>query len=215
MEKNAEEYFEKVYAFVEENPQIKDLFYGSYAVDGPVKMNPKVLFIGINPGHGAKNKDYSFASQKHDEISYLHTYRYHLRDRTKGILKFLGLKNDEIKDLFKNFAVKTNLSYFRTDNDSKLKQLNNRLKEFEPRKKEIEFTKGLISAIKPKVVVLEGKSAWTRLMPSYSKEGTKWKEENYGYYFDEKNLTHFFGYNRRKNPSKSANLSEVSKALKN
>lgn len=189
-------------SLLDNNSNKKDLYYGFEVFDGKIIKHPKVLFIGINPGKGdinLKERDIFETGR----ISYLDVfdeeYRYHLAEKTINFFKLIGWSDKKIKKLLETQVVKTNFYHLATENLNDLKSVLNDInyrKEYN--NKSAEFSIQLINILKPKILILEGKSVFDNIVEQcYGKK--VWNLNNYGYLFDEKNNTHIIGYSRARN----------------
>jgi len=203
------------------NSEIKDLHYGFEVFDGKLIDNPRILFIGINPGRG--NGEYGKDTFETEQISYLDIFdenyrddypnKYHLAEKIINFFRLIGWDDTKIQKVLSKEAVKTNFYHLATENIADLNRvlsnINYSKKYF---RKSAEFSIQLINLLKPKVVILEGKSVFEFIVGQcYEKNG--WSDNNYGYYFDEKNNSHIIGFSRARNFT-NENRSHFVKKLK-
>lgn len=176
----------------------KELYYGFEVLDGKIIEQPKILFIGINPGKGDGEKGKNIFET--DRISYLdffdEDYRYHLAEKTINFFKLIGWNDEKIKNTFEKEVVKTNFYHLATENVSDLTTILNDINHKEEYfKKSAEFSIQLINLLKPKILILEGKSVFDNIVEQcYGKK--VWNSNKYGYLYDNKNNTHIIGYSR-------------------
>ena len=86
-------------AEIDNNETAKSLYNGFYVFDSKFIENPKIMFIGINPGDGNPNNNRSIDVEPKEDMSYL---EYWDEGNTTGNVKNLGrtcnlaIKNDGI-----------------------------------------------------------------------------------------------------------------------
>ena len=189
---------------LEKNSNCKDLYYGFEVIDGKLFEGPEILFIGINPGAGNGISGRNIFDT--NLISYLDVYdenyrvdyknRYHLAEKTIRFFKMAGWTDSKIKEIFSESVVKTNFYHLVTRNKTDLKKVLQDVNlSDEYFRKSAEFSIRLINILKPKVVILEGKTVFDFIVQEcYEKRG--WKDKDFGYFFDEPNQSHILGYNR-------------------
>lgn len=191
----------ELYKKLEINSNKKKLYYGFEVIDGKIIQQPKILFIGINPGKGDGVKEKNIFET--DRISYLdffdEDYRYHLAEKTINFFKLIGWDEEKIKSIFEKEVVKTNFYHLATKSLSDLNTILNDINyKKEYFKKSAEFSIQLINLLKPKVLILEGKSVFDNIVEQCYGEKV-WNSNNYGYLFDKQNNTHIIGYSRGRN----------------
>lgn len=196
----------------------KDHFYGFEVFDGPIIHNPKILFIGINPGKGNGEMRNVFST---NQLSYLDIYdenyrddypnTYHLAEKTVRFFKLMGWDDTKIQDTLRKRSIKTNFYHLATENLSDLKLVINDIdfgKEYF--NKSAAFSIQLINIVKPKIVILEGKSVFDYIVGEcYGKN--VWNSNQYGYFFDTQNNTHLLGYSRGRNFTNEHRLHFINK----
>ena len=199
-----EKYNAALSTILDEKSNHKDLYYGFEVIDGKLIENPEILFIGINPGRGNEERDRNvFAT---DNISYLDKYddayrvdypkRYHLAEKTIKFFELAGWNDAKIKEVFSVKVVKTNFYHLATLNRTDLEKVLqdvNRSKEYFS--KSAEFSIKLINILKPKVIILEGKTVFDFIVEECYEEKV-WNDKDFGYFFDQPNQSHILGYNR-------------------
>jgi|25_taG_2_1085351.scaffolds.fasta_scaffold00179_11 hypothetical protein len=199
-----EKYNAALSRMLDEKSNYKDLYYGFEVIDGKLIEHPEILFIGINPGRGnGKNGRNIFET---NQISYLDVYNedyredykngYHLAEKTLRFFHKAGWNDDRIKEVFSERVVKTNFFHLatlnRTDLEKVLQDVNRSNEYFN---KSAEFSIQLINILKPKVIILEGKTVFDFIVEEcYEKK--VWNDKDFGYFFDQSNRSHILGYNR-------------------
>lgn len=195
-------YLKSINEELQNDDEAKKLYFGFEVIDGQLKLNPEILFIGINPGSGSgiHHYDIKFSSER---ISYLdffeNEYPYPLAKDTISLLSQVGLTKEEIIAKLKNNCVKTNLYHIITSNENEIRfclnKTQGKFKEYY--KNCISTCMSLISILSPRIVVFEGKSAYDAiLIDCYGIEDSWDKELNFGYYFSESENIHLIGYSR-------------------
>lgn len=152
----------------------EEYYYGFEILDGKLKKNIDLLFLGINPGSGNDTKHYKIISET-NRISYLdyfdYEYNYPLANETIKIFKIIGLNDIEIQNLFAENSVKSNIFSIITKAERDIKKSFKSVlyyKEFE--KRSFEFIGNLINFTKPKFIICEGKKVYDILYSFYEKE---------------------------------------------
>lgn len=196
------DYLEELNKKLQVSDEAKNLYFGFEVIDGKLIDNPKILFIGINPGSGNKEKHYTIKFST-ERISYLDSfdeeYSYPLAKETSKLFKLAGLSEAEIIDLFENSVVKTNLYHIATKSEKEIKKCLNFSEESFGKyyNKSTFYCIGLIKLLAPKIVIFEGKLAYQEIIEGCFEIKGSWdKDEEAGYYFDEKLNIHFIGYSR-------------------
>lgn len=193
---------------------IKKLYYGFEVIDGKLKVNPQILFIGINPGYGDETRHYTvkFDSERISYLDYFdNEYNYPLARETVKIFRLMNLSDDEIQEFLKKKCVKTNLYHISTYSKSEL----NNIKRFKPDfyHNSISFCLSLFKLIKPKVVIFEGKSIYNEIVRDIYEIKNSWDNINkIGLHFSKEDNIHFLGYER--NRSNILNKEIIAKELK-
>jgi hypothetical protein len=217
--KQVKEYNIKLNDILNKNSTHKNLYFGFEVFDGKPINNPDILFIGINPGRG--NGQFSRDTFETKQISYLDIYNedyrndypntYHLAEKTIKFFKLVGWDETKIKSVFRKRVVKTNFFHLATENIADLKKIIIDIdysdKYF---KKSAEFSIQLINILKPKIVILEGKSVFNNIIKQcYEKD--VWNNDDFGYFFDKENNTHIIGYSRGRNFSNEKRFHFINK----
>ncbi len=214
------EYINSLNSQLKNNEEAKKLYYGFELIDGELKPSPEILFIGINPGKGIGKRDY-LVKPFSERISYLdyfdNEYRYHLAESVIEILKLTGMSLEEVKFKLEHNCVKTNLYHIVTDSEKEIKQCLNHLGKdsFKQYYRECaNFCSALIKLMSPKVVIFEGKSSYDVIVGDWLGQTKTWDKENeFGYFYAEKENIHYIGLKRNYSNIKS-NKTEVAKLLK-
>lgn len=193
---------------LQSNIKAKKIYYGFDIVDGKLFENPEILFIGINPGRGKEKRHYSVKLET-DYLSYLDVYdknyrgdypnTYHLAEKIIKFFRLMNWSNERIIDLLANKAVKTNFYHIATDNKYDInKTLNLVDKDLRHTyfKNSAHFTMSLIDILKPKLVILEGKTVFDAIIVECCGQRNLWNENKFGVYFDAKLNTQFIGFDR-------------------
>ncbi|MET3012861.1 hypothetical protein [Flavobacterium psychrophilum] len=180
----------------------KELYFGFEVIDGLLIENPKILFIGINPGAGNGKKEYKIKMNS-ERISYLDyfddEYNYPLAKETIEVFKIAGFSENEIIDLFTNSVVKTNLFHITTRLETDIKKCFDLCPELsynEYWKKSVEFTINLIKTINPNIVIFEGKSVYDNIVKECYEIKNSWNEYGVAHYYSDEDKCHFIGYKR-------------------
>ena len=202
--KEVEDYNSALKVKLDKDSNFKELYYGFEVIDGKLTNNPDILFIGINPGAGSGEHGKNIFETSH--ISYLDKYdenyqvdypnTYHLAEKTIRFFEKAGWSEDKIRKVFSERVVKTNFYHLATSN---ITDLNTVLRDLEFKdqyfKDSARFTIQLINILKPKVVILEGKTVFDFIIEQCYEKNV-WTDKDFGYHFDEPNQSHILGYNR-------------------
>jgi len=190
------------------NKSDKNLCDGFYSIDGELNPNADIIIIGFNPGKPGNNRKYEhFETIDLDKLpmSYLELnqgYRYHLAEKTTNVFKKAGIQN--IEKHYENNCIKTNLYHLISENGDSLKR-SLLLKEWEIyRDKMHNYIYDLIDVIQPKLVLIEGKITWEKLIiDTYETYNRSWNNRyHFGYFYHKE--TEFVGYNRNQNTDDAA-----------
>lgn len=202
--KEVTEYLETINIQLQKSEDSKNLYYGFEVIDGQLKMNPEILFIGINPGYGDKTRHYKIKIET-DEISYLDhfegNYPYPLAREIVRIFELMDINENKIVTKFKNDCVKTNLFHIMTYEEKDIKKCfkNSKLNHSDYWNKSVFYCLELIKLIKPRIVIFEGKSVYNEIIENIYEIENSWDEQlMYGYYFSEIDNIHFLGCQRNR-----------------
>ena len=151
----------KILDLCKKDNEIKNLYKGCQIYFSPIRINPEIMILGINPGAGFYKNNNQIAQQFEppDENG---------RSDYMEELKLLFRKIDK-PDLIENAFI-TNIYFFSTVGDNDLKQLIKIMpeeikKEIEDKAKE--WIKLFIKEINPKLIFCMGAFAWDKLKSFY------------------------------------------------
>jgi hypothetical protein len=135
-------------------------YKGIQVLFSPLIYKPKVMFIGINPGAGFNNENNKVVKRYSplENNEYYH-YDYRLAQQTQKLFELSGLGKEELKS-----TVKTNCFFFATKNQKELYKMLSHLKSKDVYSKSAKWTDDLVSLVKPKIIICEGKSAFERFL---------------------------------------------------
>jgi hypothetical protein len=184
------------------NPRVQPFYQGWRVFFGPVLARPKVLLIGINPGNGqAGIVDTEFWGNDLP-FEYLQ-YDYALARETREVFAAAGLAK-----VLATATMKTNYCFLSTTQANELEQLTDGLGRTADKQDDLgnivyhksnEWTKRLISLVKPQTIICEGKMAYEAvrpLLPAQSAEETWDPSQECGFaVFPDLDLT-LIGYSR-------------------
>lgn len=169
---------DKIINLCEKDNEIKQLYKGTQIFMSPIRKNPEIMFLGINPGGGHyKHTDNtpSYKFKPEIKIDYLEN-EYTLANEWKFVF------NHERINSFDSliYAFKTNCFYFAT-NDSKdlqkLIRISTKYIKNEIIEKSKEWTIKMIQLVSPKILICEGMSAFNFLKGFLGKELIMCEEE--------------------------------------
>jgi len=205
--KQVNEYLNSLNHELQKDEKAIELYYGFEVIDGVLIENPDILFIGINPGAGDKNRNFEIKMET-ERISYLDIfntevedkYRYPLATNTVKMLEGAGFSEVEIIKLLTERCVKTNLYHIATNNEGDIDNVfksNPTVKAIDYRNRSSKFCVDLIKIIKPKIVVFEGKSAYNQIIVECYGHSNTWNEQQgFGFLFDHQTKIEYIGYSR-------------------
>lgn len=161
MEKLVKDIYCETYEFWKKNKdRYKNSDKGFAVFYSPVKINPKLMIIGLNPGW---KKGDEFNEKKACEIPEKHdyvAYEGQMDDYDLAIIQRDFFKQMDLTEELQN-SVKLNLIFFRTSDTTELKSLNiyKELKAFSKDK-----VKLIIDTIRPRIILTEGIGVFDELI---------------------------------------------------
>jgi len=161
LENEVRELNNKIISLSNDNKEIKELYKGCQIYFSPVRKNPGIMVIGINPGAGY--------FRYNNQISQLFEPPLE-NEKSEYIeeLKLLFRKMDN-QDLIERAFI-TNIYFFATNGDSDLRKLITLLPEnirIEFENKTKEWIKLFIKEIDPKIIFCMGAFSWDKLKAFY------------------------------------------------
>jgi|GEM_PF-2795097 len=161
-----------------ENNVARDKFHGFKVWYSPFILEPKILIIGINPGIGEQTPDKKINFKESLEFEYLPDIpKYTLANEIKTVFSEAGLL-----EVLQKQTVKTNYYHIISKKQSDIKYGlesidKNLYHQYEKDTKEIIIE--LISIVKPKYIVCEGKSIYDRVINLFdAKEKSIWQNDS-------------------------------------
>lgn len=152
--------------------KLKDAYKGFQILYSPLQYKPDFMFIGINPAAGYFKSTGQYANRLSPEKTMEYEYEnYALGRETKTLFKMMELSST---DLIK--TVKTNFYFVATENERDLNVLIETLDAMNFEAKSKEWNRRLIEIIKPKRIICEGKSAFTKVLQNNNLNAT-WKTD--------------------------------------
>ena len=152
-----------------EDEELGKLYKGTQVFLSPVKKNPQILFLGINPGAGYFNNNhepvYKFGPQ--EQMEYV-SEEYALSDDWKYVFGYGCYKdrpeteNLHRPDILEN-ACKTNCFFFATKDSADLKKLIRLSGKYfgaELVEKSKDWTRRIVRFLDPEIIICEGKQAF-------------------------------------------------------
>jgi hypothetical protein len=140
--------------------KVKDTYKGFQILYSPLQYQPDFMFVGINPGAGHFNSTGELANRLAPEKTMEYVYEnYSLATETKKLFAQLGLTNADLSK-----AVKTNFYFLATENEKDLNKIITFLDEMDFEKKSKDWNNRLLKMIQPKIIICEGKSAYTKVL---------------------------------------------------
>lgn len=140
--------------------EIKEYYKGFQILYSPLQFQPDFMFIGINPGAGFYKSTGQLVNRLLPEDTMEYVYEnYSLARETKELFYAMGLADADLSK-----AVKTNFYYIATQDEKKLNRIIDLLHPMDFEKKSNEWTRQLIGIVKPKIIICEGKSAYSKII---------------------------------------------------
>lgn len=196
-------YYSELHKEIQSSGINKPSYYGYNVIDGAINHEPDILFVGINPGKGNGEVKAELQTARISYVDPLYPgdeYNYPLAKTTHEYLNNAGVPRDQLRDFLETKCVKTNFYHVATEQGSDVFPLLNSVEKGRAReywKSCAEMLLELISIIKPKVVIFEGKEAYDHIVVSCCDAKNTWdKSSNMGYYFIEDKKTYCLGYAR-------------------
>jgi hypothetical protein len=185
---------------------VKDKFRGFQILMSPLQEQPDFMFIGINPGAGYYKSTGKTSHRLAPEKTMEYVYEnYDLAKETKELFGLLGLTDADLSK-----AVKTNFYFLATENEKDLNKIIVLLDKMDFEKKSKDWNNRLIKMIQPKIIICEGKSAFTKVL-QHDNLNENWDED---VAYTNWNDTHVIGYKRLYSKMKGKEkLSEVLKGM--
>jgi hypothetical protein len=167
---------------------VKDKFRGFQILMSPLQKQPDFMFIGINPGAGHYKSTGKTSHRLAPEKTMEYVYEnYALARETKALFGLLGLTDADLSK-----AVKTNFYFLATENERNLNEIITLVNDLEFEKKSIDWNNRLIEMIQPKIIICEGKSAFTKVTQHKNLQA----EWNADVAYTKWGNTHVIGYKR-------------------
>jgi len=215
-EQNVLENLQHLKTKIDKNEQAKKLYGGFYIWDSKFIENPKIMFVGINPGNGNPNNNGSITIKPEEQMSYLEyldgeNLSYTLARETVEAFELSGYSRTELRELFNDKSVKTNLYYLITSNENDIANClnqveNNGYDNYKNQSKD--WTNDLINILKPKVLICEGKSVFNHFKDNNSNTDFKWENDCGSFKLNDDTIV--IGYSRRFSNIRNKNgLSEL------
>ena len=161
------EFADRLIQKAEEDGELGKLYKGTQIFFSPVKKNPQILFLGINPGAGGfkytKKPVYKFGPQ--EQMEYV-SEEYALSDDWKYVFGY-GWHKDKPHtlhrpDILEN-ACKTNCFFFATKDSADLKKLiriSGKYFGAELVEKSKDWSRRIVRFLDPEIIICEGKQAF-------------------------------------------------------
>ncbi|MFN2260437.1 MAG: hypothetical protein ABR595_00025 [Psychroflexus sp.] len=152
--------FKKEFESSEIFKKVEDKYKGFQILISPLHYKPDFMFVGINPGAGYYKSTGEISNRLEPEstMEYVHE-NYALARETKQLLKYLGLQNEDLSQ-----AIKTNFYFLATENERDLNEIIILLDNMDFEKKSVDWNNRLIEMTQPKIIICEGKSAFTKVL---------------------------------------------------
>jgi hypothetical protein len=206
---------------IEKVPEAYELMKGFEVWDSPVFFNPKIMFMGINPGTGNPNIKVAINTDGMEEISYLHYkdgdnhYNYPLANTTYKILYGLGYSHEQARTLLSK-SVKTNFFFIATATVADIqacfrKVSKELLDEYMPW--QYNAINELIEIIAPEIIICEGVKAYDHVLDGMYPEDKSFPLGEETLYFETPKVK-VAGYRRNFSTISEPNLEEIVGILK-
>jgi uracil-DNA glycosylase len=183
---------------------VKRHYRGTQILFSPLAHQPKIMFIGINPGAGYFNYHKRVVKRFSPLEKLEYTYDTNrLAKQTRKLFQLANLSKDDLKA-----CIKSNCYFFATKNESELNKLLSHLKPLEVYTKSRNWINSIVQIVKPQIIICEGKSAFYTFVDDKNCKIT----DNNSTLYTCWNNTHIIGYYRTY--SNIINIHEVAKLLK-
>lgn len=170
---NVQQYLSELKNRIDNNEEARALYKGFYVWDSKLTFDPEIMFIGINPGAGDPNNDYSVNVKPQHQMSYLEyldgdNKTYNLARHTVSVFSHLGWDDESIRYYLDEKTVKTNFHYIITENITFMKTCLSQISAWDEfLKKSFDFTGELIQIINPKYIICEGNYVYDHVSAFY------------------------------------------------
>lgn len=218
LEKDARYIDLKLTELCESDDEIRNLYRGTSLWFSPIVENPKIMFLGINPGAGYYNNNNQTLCHFFEPLKIMEyvdeEQSYQLKWEWQYIFGEKGLNR---LDILAN-SVKTNFCYLATEDEVALKKLFTQIRgklNIAPYEVFGNWTRQVVQQINPKLLIFEGKEALNLLKDwSFKNEYTEevsFKEMQKGHIGDIKVLQVSRVFSTLKNAD--AIISEIGKII--
>lgn len=172
------------------NKYVAKYYKGIQILYSRLIANPKVMFVGINPGAGYFNENKQVV-KRFSPMNYHEYYKggYRLAKQTRKLFQLANLPLSDIVN-----SVKSNNFFIATRSEDELYKLLSHLKKEKVYYHSAQWIDELIGYVNPQIIICEGKSAFDRL--TKNKECTSVSNSEF-YHYAQWNNKHILGYNRR------------------
>lgn len=140
--------------------QIKKYYKGVQVLFSPITENPKIMFIGINPGAGFFNSNKQNVKRYSplEKCEYIGG-GYRLAQQTRELFKLAGLTKNDLAN-----SVKSNCFFLATKTEKELYQFLSHLRPTNVYSKSAKWIDELVLMIYPEIIICEGKSAFNHFI---------------------------------------------------
>lgn len=176
--KDVKNHYEYIVEKLNDNQDIGNLLLGVRVFFSMIIFNPKIYFIGINPGYGKQGIE---IDEEH-MLEYINEKcnNYRLAQETLDVFTTIGRMN-----ILRESSFKTNGFFLTTKKESELYKITDYLGRGEGELGELIFknmfkwTKELIEIINPKIIICEGNGAFVNLCISLNINlvGYEWSDD--------------------------------------
>lgn len=210
LQKDIQVFIDEVSTALKKNSEKQTLCKGWRVMFSPLIEKSEIMFIGINPGDGQTGViDLEHSDKEH--LEYL-DWDYPLAKFTKDVFKKINSTHLLEK------SVKTNYFYLSTTNQPDLYVITEFLGRGENKlgervfAKAREWTNKLIEIVQPKIIICEGKEAYSNVTELFGDR--KKLEDNCGYTELSDNKLIIVGYDRTRGFNNENNKESLANLLK-
>lgn len=185
------EFYKEIKAELSPDAPYNEDYVGYNIFYSPIIYNPKILFIGINPGSGEKNISCHVGC---DTFEYIDG-NYKIANDTIEVFKNVGKY-----ELLIDKSVKTNYYYLISNSEKDLYAIIGKLPSSLRENfytKAYEFTKRMIECINPELIICEGMKSYSLIKDIEETEEVSTDLKDCYMSKSKSNKVHIVGYSRR------------------
>lgn len=186
---------------------VKRYYRGIQILFSPLTKNPKIMFLGINPGAGFYNNNDNVNVLRLNPMEFVEYVgqTYLLAKETRKLFELAEIPISELKQ-----TVKSNYYFFASKNQKDLFKLLSHLRQDKVYTKSKKWINKLIEIVEPSIIVCEGKTVFNKLIKDWNCKVKTTNDDSY--YYAEDGAIKIIGYKRYM--SRILNKEKVAEILK-